>query len=153
MSGSFGTATVDVSVVLDTNPFFTGDRTLWVRGQDSSGQWGPAASLVVRVNGTDPLAVGDVPAISFLASRAPNPFSGGTAIRFGLAQPGRVELGVFDAQGRRVKTLVSEALTAGLHTARWNGADASGAHAKPGVYYVRLRTPAGEFQKRTVMLE
>lgn len=153
MSGTFGTATVDVTVALDTAPFFTGNRTLWVRGQDSSGQWGAAASLVVKVNGTDPVGVGDLPAISFLAPSAPNPFAGATAIRYGLAKPGKVELGVFDAQGRRVKTLVSESMPAGTHLASWNGSDANGVHAKPGVYYVRLKTPAGEFQKRTVMLQ
>jgi len=154
MTGAFGTTTVDVSGALDTSPFFPGLRPLWIRARDAAGNWGAASALTVRVNGTDPVGVPERPAATFLGQNAPNPFfRGTTAIRFGLATPGAVELSIFDTQGRRVRQLVNGALPAGDHLATWNGADDGGARVKPGVYYYRLITPGGRFEKRLVALE
>src|SRR5262249_49279347 len=115
MSGAFGTTTVDLSATISTAQFFTGTRKLWVRAKDAGGNWGPWSSLSLLVNGTDPVAVGDVPAASFLAQGAPNPFAARTAISFGLARAGDVSLDIFDTQGRLVRRLVRGALPAGSH--------------------------------------
>ena len=53
LGGTFGSATAALSGNLDTTPFLTGTRTLWVRAQDAAGNWGPAAALGVVVNGPD----------------------------------------------------------------------------------------------------
>jgi flagellar hook assembly protein FlgD len=74
-------------------------------------------------------------------------------VRFGLAQPGAVELSIYDTQGRRVRTLTRGTLPAGTHTARWDGADGSGARVRPGVYYARLSLPGQTLVKRLVALE
>jgi hypothetical protein len=154
MSGAFGATTVDVSATIATDFFFTGTRKLWVRARDAAGNWGAWSALTLLVNGTDPVAVRDRPAVTFLAQSVPNPSrSGRIAIRFGLALPGEVDLSIFDTQGRRVRRLAGGLLPAGDHLATWDGADDGGARVKPGVYYYRLITPAGRLQKRLVALE
>jgi YVTN family beta-propeller protein len=85
----------------------------------------------------DPSAGG--PRVTF-AGGLPNPFvSGGTtALRFALASPGDARLEVFDASGRRVATLLDRRVPAGPSTVTWDGTDALGRQARPGVYFYRL---------------
>ena len=86
-----------------------------------------------------------------LRSNVPNPFNPSTMIEFSLAQSGPVELVVYDALGRQVRTLVSSVQSAGVHQVRWDGRGGAGAQVSSGVYFYRLR--AGEFeQTRRMML-
>lgn len=71
----------------------------------------------------------------------PNPMSGCTAIDFTIAKGGLVDVGVFDLQGRRVRTLLHEFRPVGLHALDWDGRGADGAFVRNGVYFVRLLAP------------
>jgi hypothetical protein len=68
---------------------------------------------------------------------APNPFSATTRMIYALPRASRVEAGVYDLNGRRVRALVSAALPAGVHELRWDGADDAGARVRPGMYFLR----------------
>jgi len=153
LGSTFDSTTVNVSGALDLTNVFVGVRKVWVRGRDAAGNWGPAAHLAVLVNGTDPVAVGDRPASTFLAPAAPNPFAGSVTLRFGLARAGDVSLDVFDPQGRRVRRLAGGAMSPGLHAIEWDGRDTAGGRARPGVYLVRLAHPDGAIERRIVALE
>ena len=72
----------------------------------------------------------------------PDPFNPLTTLRFELPQDADARLAVYDLQGRLVKTLASEFLTAGVHERRWDGRDEGGRRVASGVYYGRLS--AGE---------
>jgi hypothetical protein len=87
-----------------------------------------------------------------LSPARPNPFRGPTLIPFALPNDGRVEVTVYDAAGRRVRTLVSGHLPAGSHGARWDGRDAGGRPVAAGVYFVRLATDAGKRSRTVVRL-
>ncbi|MBI4427716.1 MAG: T9SS type A sorting domain-containing protein, partial [Ignavibacteriales bacterium] len=78
------------------------------------------------------------PASFKLIQNYPNPFNPSTEIQFSLPQRNHVTLTVFDLLGREVATLVSEELSAGSYSARW---DATGFPS--GVYFCRLQ--AGDF--------
>jgi hypothetical protein len=65
----------------------------------------------------------------------PNPFSSTTTIRYELPEPGRVNATVYDACGRRVRTIVSERRAAGTHEIIWDGKNDSGADLAAGVYF------------------
>ena len=82
----------------------------------------------------------------------PNPFNAGTIIPFGLAEPGRARMTVFNSLGRRVRTLVDGELSAGPHRAAWDGRDEDGEVAASGVYLVRLRSGAGTETRRLLLL-
>ncbi len=82
----------------------------------------------------------------------PNPARGAAQVEFGLAAPGEVALEVLDLQGRRVATLLRGTRPAGTARASWDGRGDDGRRAAPGLYLLRLRTPAGEATKRLAWL-
>ena len=67
-----------------------------------------------------------------------NPVQGSATVRFELAAPGRAQVALFDALGRRVAVLADGAVGAGVQTATL---DAGG--LATGVYVLRLQTEAG----------
>lgn len=70
----------------------------------------------------------------------PNPFNPRTTLRFELPGAAHVRLEIFDLAGRRLRTLVSESLSAGPHEVVWDGLDARGCAAPTGNYLARLTT-------------
>jgi hypothetical protein len=85
------------------------------------------------LGGADASAAADASAETVLLTPAPNPSSGRVALRFGLAEAGRVRLAVYDALGREVAVLVDGVREAGSHDVPF---DASA--LAPGTYVVRL---------------
>jgi hypothetical protein len=81
----------------------------------------------------------------------PNPFSSETVIPFALPASGPVELSVYDATGRRVKTILSGTRPAGRQVARWDATDRGGNRVAAGVYFVRLHT-ASRMESRSVVV-
>jgi hypothetical protein len=108
--------------------------------QDASGFHG-TFDLALAV---EPAAVDDpedlVPTATVLHPGFPNPFASGTTVRWSLSRSGGVEVRVFDANGREVRTLVAEEMAAGYHTTRWDGRDGSGRQVPAGIYFARLRS-------------
>lgn len=83
----------------------------------------------------------------------PNPFNPSTRISGELVAAGRIELGVFDAQGRRQRTLASGDLPAGPFSLEWDGRDDAGRRLPGGVYFVRLSDGRGARAVKLVMLK
>lgn len=79
--------------------------------------------------------------VSLLAQNRPNPFKTSTTIHFAMAQPGHVDLTVFDVNGRAMRTLVNGDLGAGNHDVAWSGENNQGARVSPGVYFYNLTAP------------
>jgi hypothetical protein len=77
-----------------------------------------------------------------LMAAFPNPFNPRVAISYALAQPGRVEVAVFDLQGHSVAVLVDDLEPAGTRSVTWNGLTDRGQRAPAGVYLVRMTTAA-----------
>ncbi len=88
-----------------------------------------------------------------LSAPMPNPSRGWARLTLELATPGQAEVAVFDAGGRRVRTLFSGPLEAGRHPVAWDGADATGGRAPAGVYFVRATVPEGSARRRLVRVE
>ncbi len=82
--------------------------------------------------------VQDTPRVLTLAANTPNPFNPVTRIAFALDRNGPVRLEVFDLQGRLVRTLADEPMTAGDHTVLWDGRADGGQPAASGTYVYRL---------------
>ncbi len=88
-----------------------------------------------------------------LGANYPNPFNPETHIPFFLPLPSRVQLEIFDAQGKRVRTLLAGFLGAGHHSLRWNGTNDRGEAVASGVYLYRLVGPhmASAFRKMVLV--
>lgn len=88
-----------------------------------------------------------------LEALSPNPFAGGTRVRFAMPRSGDARVDVYDVTGRHVRTLLSEAmLSAGLHTLLWDGRNDSGVRAEVGTYLVRVRSGPESDTRRVVMI-
>jgi photosystem II stability/assembly factor-like uncharacterized protein len=124
----------------------------------------PSRTLVAATHGRSqwkadltgiPVAVAPpaAPARVALSAPAPNPSRGWARLTLEMGGPGRVEVAVFDAGGRRVRTLIQDQLQAGRHPVAWDGTDAGGARAAAGVYFLRAEAPGGRAQRRLVRIE
>jgi serine protease len=71
-------------------------------------------------------------------SGAPSPFAASVEIRFALPEPVPARVIVYDAAGRRVRTLVDGLAAAGEQRLTWDGRDDAGRDAASGVYWLRL---------------
>jgi hypothetical protein len=75
----------------------------------------------------------------------PNPFNPTTTLRYELPKPGKVEIRIFDLQGRLVNQLVSEYQEVGKYSVVWNGCDNNGVPVPSGIYFYQIST--GSFSK------
>jgi hypothetical protein len=88
-----------------------------------------------------------------LMQNHPNPFNPTTRIDFSLPERSHVSIVVYDAAGRRVTTLVNEALPAGMNDVTWNGRNASGDSVSSGVYFYRLTAGKNVLTKKMILLK
>jgi hypothetical protein len=88
-----------------------------------------------------------------LAQNRPNPFAPETWISYSLGRDAAVSLKVYDVEGRLVRVLVSGTVEAGDHRVKWDGTDAHGRDAAPGIYLYRLETPESAYARKMVLLK
>ena len=84
----------------------------------------------------------------------PNPSRSGAALELMLQAPGTVSAGIFDAQGRTVRTIERGTwLEAGPHFLHWDGTRDDGAGASAGLYFARVKVGGIAYQRAVVKLE
>jgi hypothetical protein len=83
----------------------------------------------------------------------PNPFNPTTTIRYSVADPGDVEIVVFNVRGQRVRTLVNKTSPPGHYRAVWDGRNDAGYPVASGVYFYRFRAPGYRDVKKMVVLK
>ena len=91
--------------------------------------------------------VNQTPSQYVLQQNYPNPFNPATTIFFSLRSKSSVSMKVFDIVGREVAILVSEEMSAGNHTCRWNAANMAS-----GIYFYRLQAGLFTDTKKLVLL-
>jgi catechol 2,3-dioxygenase-like lactoylglutathione lyase family enzyme len=93
--------------------------------------------------GNEPMIALGIPSGSgpFL-SITPNPARAGDGrIAFRVPAQGEVDLAIFDAEGRRIRSLLAGAAASAGHVV-WDGLDDAGRPATAGIYFVRLESGA-----------
>jgi len=94
------------------------------------------------------LGVEDLPAPApafALFEPVPNPTREQVRISYSLVRPTAVDLALYSAEGRLVRTLRAGIEPAGRHSIAWDGRDELGTRVGRGVYYCRL--VAGSFRQ------
>ncbi|HTM57063.1 MAG TPA: FlgD immunoglobulin-like domain containing protein [Candidatus Udaeobacter sp.] len=91
---------------------------------------------------TGPGSIADAPreAVStdgLVVTRNPT-FGRPAGIRFTVPRRDRVRIDIFDATGRKVRSLVDRQYDAGRWEVPWDGTGDSGQHASSGIYFVRM---------------
>lgn len=88
-----------------------------------------------------------------LSAPIPNPSRHSAALVFDVAREGDVLIRLYDASGRRVRTLVQQHFAAGRHLVTWQADDDAGGRVAPGVYFCRLVSGAEVDQKQVVIAQ
>jgi len=88
-----------------------------------------------------------------LGRNRPNPFGASTAISYSLAGEDRVNIAVYDLNGRHICTLVDEILKPNRYQASWNGANDRGEDVPPGVYFIRYCAGDHVFSRKAILLK
>lgn len=91
--------------------------------------------------------------ILVLHQNAPNPFNPLTVLSYEIGQASQVHLVVYDALGRKVRTLVNTYMTPGAYTAEWDGSDENHETVASGVYFAQLEAAGQVDSKRLVLLK
>jgi len=89
-----------------------------------------------------------IPRQFYLSQNYPNPFNPTTSIRYELPKSGFVNLVVYDALGKELKTLVNEKQSAGTYEAAFNGSNYTS-----GVYFYRLTTENFSETKKMLLIK
>lgn len=82
----------------------------------------------------------------------PNPFNPSTVFRFRIGTSAKVDLSVFDLQGRLVCNLLHRQHPPGDYTVVWDGMAQNGVAAASGVYLVRMTADAFQTAGRILLL-
>jgi hypothetical protein len=129
-----GIGTVYVTIASNSDPTLTQTRSYRVTTDDSI------------------VAVDDVPVVALTGVHAtPNPFNPTTSIRFtvGGSAGGTALIDIYNALGRRVRTLVARDQAPGQHAVTWDGRDDHGSSLAAGVYLASVRV--GDAQQTVKM--
>ena len=90
--------------------------------------------------GADPVGVFDdpIPLTDYQLTNYPNPFNPTTTISFSIPEESKVGLSIFNIKGQKIKSLLSDQMSAGKHSIVWNSEDASGKKVSSGIYLYKL---------------
>ena len=69
----------------------------------------------------------------------PNPFNPNVNIKYKISKLSKVELSIYDLNGRMVNKLVDDILLPGSHTSTWESIGISGKKVSSGLYFVELK--------------
>jgi hypothetical protein len=78
----------------------------------------------------------------------PNPFNPSTVIKFSIIENAHVTLTIYDVLGRKVKTLIDEEMSPGVHQTLFNAVDLSS-----GIYFYELRANQNISTKKMMLVK
>ena len=101
-----------------------------------------------------PAAVGDRPSGGTIElAVGPNPSRGRVTATFALPHATQnADVAIFDATGRRVKTLIHGPLAAGPQTVTWTGHDDAGRATLSGIFFMRIQADEHAAVKKVLMV-
>jgi hypothetical protein len=91
-----------------------------------------------------------LPSAYSLEQNYPNPFNPSTMISYNLPKSGNVQIKIFDALGREVRSLINEEKSAGKYNIAWDARDNSGSKVSSGVYFYTINS--GDFVQTKKMV-
>lgn len=136
---------VSVQIPVGATHLFLCPRECYSRdNSDPNGDFAARISLVTT-------AVSDIPEL-WLRTPWPSPMRTRSTISFAVPTDGPVEVAIHGVDGRRVRTLLDGAISAGTHHVTWDGMNERGAPAGCGVYFARLVTVQGTRVRRLIVV-
>jgi len=122
------------------------DGVIWIGTFDGLASYDPGTSTFVAQKETQPELVS-------IQGAYPNPFNSSTTIFFTLPASGFTQLVIYNITGQKVRQLVAETITAGIHNVMWDGRDNDGNVLSSGVYISRLSTGKLVTHRRMLLMK
>lgn len=150
--------TDDARLAVAATAALPGEETLTLRFRATAEAWNAPALAWGRVNEneTDSNVGVDatIPSLAFLGLPTPNPAQGAVSIALGISsrEAGPVSIRILDLAGRRVRQVVDESLSPGVHRWRWDLRDARGGRVAPGIYLVHAEVGGKRFTRRLTVV-
>jgi hypothetical protein len=94
----------------------------------------------------------NLPRVFALNESQPNPFTTSTVINYAIPEPTNVQLSIYDASGRLVKSLVNETVIPGYYNVRWDAKDNVGKDVASGVYFVKFQAGTYNADSKLVLV-
>ena len=94
-----------------------------------------------------------VPAAELLIANYPNPFNPSTTITFSLPSEGVAHLDIYNLSGQKVRELVSDNLSAGMHEVVWDSRSESGMPLASGMYIARITAGSHVATQRMLLMK
>ena len=76
-----------------------------------------------------------------------------TKIEFKIPLMEQVNVSVYNLEGRLVKTLVNQVMSAGNHVVNWDGTNEIGAKVSTGMYIYQLKTNSTNLNRRMTFIK
>ena len=96
---------------------------------------------------------GTVP-VRIAVGNCPNPFNPRTSVHYTVPEVAPVDLVIYDASGRLVRSLVRvSSHDAGRHSVSWDGRDQGGTEVAAGVYFAHLTVDSDSASSKMVLLK
>jgi hypothetical protein len=108
--------------------------------------------LQVRITGLTGVETG-LPTPALAVRSYPNPFHPMATLEIEFTEPGPAAIMMFDAAGRKLRTLFDGTVAAGRREVRWDGRDDAGRDVPAGVYFYRVRTQHGSADGHLVLMK
>ncbi|MDA3814597.1 MAG: T9SS type A sorting domain-containing protein [Candidatus Cloacimonetes bacterium] len=84
----------------------------------------------------------------------PNPFNPTTTISFSVTQTSSfVTLSVYNIKGQKIKTLISDQLSAGQHSVVWDGRDSNNKQVSSGIYFYKFSNEKKSLHKKMLLMK
>jgi hypothetical protein len=83
----------------------------------------------------------------------PNPFNPTVSLTYAIPRANRVEIRVFDINGRLIRTLVDAQQKAGWYTVEWDGRNELGKGVSSGMYIVRVQAGFDSHTQKVLLLK
>ncbi len=164
LNGAYDSLQVNASQAADADAGYTDGVRYTKNGNSDSDMedwtgWSPhpwdSVFWLAGYSGTTPVEIihAPTPESFTLHQNYPNPFNPETRIQFDLKATAKVELAIYDLTGKRVRTLISETMSAGRYSVSWDGRNEQGKLMPSGIYFYRLKTGDQIQTRRMVFLQ
>ncbi|HOH84681.1 MAG TPA: FlgD immunoglobulin-like domain containing protein, partial [Bacteroidales bacterium] len=108
----------------------------------------PVTFQVVNTSGVDE----NSPA-GYNVQAFPNPFTNQITISFTLDEPADIGIEIYDLNGKKIKTLASGELHAGIHQIPWDGTAENHSRVPAGIYYFRFIGEDAAISQRVILIK
>lgn len=88
-----------------------------------------------------------------LVFSGPNPFASLVAIEYALSKKDKIQISIYDAMGRSVRTIVDGLVSPGHYKAYWDGRDNNGGQVGNGIYFWRFETKENAQTQKIILLK